>query len=171
MTLYCLQQIFLLGLAYTTGASIEELGQMLEDALEANEIEQKYGVDFFKNSDYFVQGGTGKGYIEALWYLSLAYLLHSRDLLPRIDKLIYGQNRTTQPKDMVFEDLLRFNDSSRPEAENYHDGHYGKLMDALYKDNTKEEALKDLSAYLKEWYKIHKGHIRHDSHVRNVEYH
>jgi Domain of unknown function (DUF1911) len=161
-------RFFLLFLAYTAGEPIDSLGEMLVSAVEALEKKQKVESEYFDEKTTVVIGGGGESYLEAAQYMGLAYLLHRRDLLPRIEVLVYGIDSSNKTRDMFYQDLLSFNDPSQKPSDKYYLAEYGLLMDAMYSQNTKEAALKDLTAYLKDWYKMHKGHLWHDSHL--IEY-
>jgi hypothetical protein len=158
----------LLYLAYTAGEPLEDLGSMLESTIEALEKEQQIRSDYFDDKSTTVLGGGEESFLEALQYIGLAYLLHRRDLLPRIEILIYGIDSSNQIRDMLYQDFLIFNDPTQKPSDKYYNGEYGDLMDSMYSQNTKESALKDLTSYVKDWYKMHKQHFWYDSHLNDV---
>jgi Domain of unknown function (DUF1911) len=159
---------FLLFLAYTAGEPIENLGAMLEDAVAALEKEQQIRADYFDDQSTTVLGGGEESFLEALQYIGLSYLLHRRDLLPRIEILIYGIDSSNQIRDMLYQDFFIFNDLTQKPSDKYYNGEYGDLMDAMYSQNTKNEALVDLTSYVKDWYKMHKQHFWYDSHLNDI---
>lgn len=157
----------LLFLAYTAGRPIEELGAMLESAIEAHEKKADYGRDYFDDPSFTTMGGEGDSFLLPLQYIGLAYLLHRRDLLPRISILAQGKDGKWRGNDDIYEKLYRFNDLTRKPEGYYINEDYIDLLNALYEGNSSEEALADLNSYLKDWYKMHDSQIWYNSHLMN----
>ena len=97
--------------------------------------------------------------------IGLCFLLHRRDLLPRIAALFDPVSANT---DTLYEDMLAFDLSGRFELDRwYHDAPYRDLINTMYRD-TDEESLADFERYLKNWYKSLAKAPWHDSHL-NIE--
>ena len=156
----------LLQLEYTAGRPIEELGNYLEQVIIARENQARAKAEYFKTDQDAVLGGSEEGYLLPLQLIGLAYLLNRRDLLPRLEVLIYGLGEYQRDaKDASYERLLGFTENKVRTSDNYYSEDYINYMNALYEDNTPAEALSDLTAYLKEWYLLHEDHLWHDSHL------
>ncbi|MDR2187984.1 MAG: DUF1911 domain-containing protein [Azonexus sp.] len=152
-------------MGYTAGEPIEPMRPMLEQVIEALEKQATAERAYHKDEGYTPIGGGGESYLKPLQLIGLAYLLHRRDLLSRIAVLIDGLDGSRRGIDTTYERLLSFNDPSRKDPLTYINEDYMHLENALYEGNSREEALTDLNSYLKSWYKLHKGHLWHDSHL------
>ena len=156
----------LLQLDYTAGKPIEQLADYLEQVIIARENQARAKAEYFKTDQEAVLGGSGEGYLLPLQLMGLAYLLNRRDLLPRLEKLIYGLGEYQRDaRDASYERLLGFAENKVRTSDDYYSDDYINFMNALYEGNTTAEALSDLTAYLKEWYLLHEDHFWHDSHL------
>lgn len=157
----------LMCLHYTAGHPIELMGDEFERVIEAREQESKAEGEFYEGPDFpTVIGGPEESYLKPLQFIGLAYLLHRRDLLPRIAQLMEGSDGADRGIDSTYEKLLSFNDPTRTQPGVYINEDYLDFQNAWYEKNTKEEALVDLTAYLKDWYTpIHEDQIWYNSHT------
>jgi hypothetical protein len=141
-----------MNLHYTAGLPIDDMGDELEKEIEAIEKRAQLEADYFEGDNPPYIGGGEESYLSGLQHIGLAYLLHRRDLLPRIDNLMYYGTRKRNKNDSGYAKLFRFNEPDRVIPNTYVNGDYTDFRNALYEENTKEEALADLTTYLKEWY-------------------
>jgi hypothetical protein len=156
----------MMNLHYTAGLPIEQMGEALEKEIAAIEKRAQLEADYFtgKNPPYI--GGGEESYLDGLQHIGLAYLLHRRDLLPRIDNLMYFGSRKNNKNDAVYALLFRFNEPDRVIPKTYVNEDYIDLENTLYEENTKEEALADLTTYLKEWYSpLHETQSWYNTHT------
>lgn len=157
----------LMCLYYTAGEPIEQMAEALEGVVEARERQSKAAGEAWEGPDFpTVIGGPEESYLKPLQFIGLAYLLHRRDLLPRIAQLMEGSDGADRGIDSTYEKLLSFNDPTRTQPGVYINEDYLDFQNAWYEKNTKEEALADLTAYLKDWYSpIHEDQSWHNSHT------
>ncbi|WP_180171127.1 PoNe immunity protein domain-containing protein, partial [Acinetobacter sp. YH12027] len=92
-------------------------------------------------------------YERCMQLIGLCYLLHRRDLLPRIaamqDKIYHEQ---TEQLDTLYEDFLSFKLMDRYDVDQwFFDNPYRPLIFSKYRD-TKKESIQDIQEYLKLWY-------------------
>ncbi len=93
----------------------------------------------------------------------LAYLLHRRDLLPRLAKLVDTNFYGT---DALVEELFDYELPDRVDTDQmYHPDPYQHLLHAMYRD-TDPEAIGDIQNYVKTWYPAMKLAPWHDGHLR-----
>ena len=158
----------LLALQYTAGAPIELLRSLLSDVVEAYERYQKALAAHERIEDIAPLGLQERldDYERCMQLIGLCYLLHRRDLLPRIAKL---EDPGYAGEDTLYEDLLSHEIEGRFEVDVwYHDEPYRDLVNSLYRD-TPAERLADLQKYLKVWYPAFKSVPWHDGHLRMTE--
>jgi hypothetical protein len=165
-----------LTLDYTAGDPIEPLRGDLEKVIAAYEryadLLWQYTAD--RNEPTFAFDVLDD-YCQLMQVVGLCFLLHRRDLLPRIAAMQDGVDAIGQTgqgmggADWVFEEFmsLAIGPESRYESETIHwDKPYEALADALSSvDN--DAALGDLERFLKRWYKDLSGTAWHDSHKPN----
>lgn len=128
--------------------------------------------------------GFGSGSDKALQFISLAYLLDCRDLLPTIKRLAEGQNQDVfDATDAITDRLFRLTDPNqavRPEKGDnilYNNPWYTIIcdcLDDLYHNAGNAQKIKDtiideLRQNLEEWYEYHNDKLWHDSHLRMEE--
>ncbi|WP_180161423.1 PoNe immunity protein domain-containing protein [Acinetobacter sp. YH12040] len=104
-------------------------------------------------------------YERCMQLIGLCYLLHRRDLLPRIaamqDKIYHEQ---TDQLDTLYEDFLSFELTDRYDVDQwFFDNPYRPLIFSKYRD-TKEESIHDIQEYLKLWYPAFESAAWHDTH-------
>jgi hypothetical protein len=158
---------------YTAGAPIAPLRQELELVVAAFErySERHWAFTEDRNEVVFHFGSIDE-YCALLQLVGLCFLLHRRDLLPRIAAMQDGVDALGQKgqgnggTDWVFEELMAFGlgPENRYESDTICCSRpYEALADALSSaDNT--AALNDLDRFLKRWYKDLAGTAWHDSH-------
>ena len=156
----------LLSLHYTIGKSIQPLRIELENviikyeeytiALRKDEADEDWAPFYFTAID---------DYERCMQLIGWCYLLHRRDLLPRItamqDKIYHDQSDQT---DTLYEDFLSFELNDRYDVDQwFYDDPYRPLIFSKYR-NTKEECIQDIQEYIKLWYPAFKSTPWHDTH-------
>ena len=157
----------LFSLHYTAGVSCEELRDELGDVVTAYEQHQKALSIFEEEADTaaFYLGEIYE-YERLLQLIGLAYLLHRRDLLPRIAKLadtnFYGL-------DAAYEELLDYGLAERYDTDDisFYEP-YNDLVQAMYAD-TDAESVAELQKYLLAWYPAMSNAPWHDSHLEMTD--
>jgi len=154
----------ILSLRYTAGEPIEQLRaeltsvieayELYQVALSASEEEKDTAVFFFREIGH---------YSRLMQLIGLAYLLHRRDLLPRLAKLVDTNFYGT---DALVEELFDYDLPERVDTDQmYHPEPYQHLVYAMYRD-TDNEAIEDIQAYVSTWYPAMKYAPWHDGHLR-----
>jgi len=169
----------LLLLHYTAGEPIEALRAELEEVVAAYE---RYGEHLWRytvdRNEVVFKFYSLDDYCQLMQLIGLCFLLHRRDLLPRLAALQDGLDAIGQPgkgnggSDWVYEEFMSFGLG----AENRYESEqiccsqpYEHLADALSSaDNI--GALKDLDHFLKRWYKDLAGTGWHDAHIEQAGY-
>ncbi|WP_254600052.1 PoNe immunity protein domain-containing protein [Cupriavidus gilardii] len=154
-----------LTLRYTAGEAIDPLRQELEHVVaryeRATQRLRKYERD--PNASGF-DIGSFDGYCPCLALISLCYLLHRRDLLPRIAEMLDGPDKTNAGMDFVIEEFLAYAPLDRYECDVLlATKPFGSLADAMSTDDN-VAALKELQKFLKRWYKDLAAAPWHDTH-------
>jgi len=154
-------------LHYTAGEPIQPLRVELEKVIGAHErwraAKQQHEKDDSEPALYFAEIAH---YERCIQLISLCYLLHRRDLLPRIAAM---QDAIYSGTDTLYEDLLAYELENRYDVDVwYHDKPYRDIINSLYRD-TDEESLADLKAYCLAWYPALKKAPWHDSHLRMTD--
>ena len=156
----------LLSLHYTIGKSIQPLRIELENviikyeeytiALRKDEADEDWAPFYFTAIDE---------YERCMQLIGWCYLLHRRDLLPRItamqDKIYHDQ---IDQVDTLYEDFLSFELNDRYDVDQwFYDDPYRPLIFSKYR-NTKEESTQDIQEYLKLWYPAFESAPWYDTH-------
>ncbi|UZD54993.1 PoNi-like cognate immunity protein [Caldimonas aquatica] len=155
-------------LRYTAGEAIEQLRLELEGVVAAYE---RYGELIWRETDdrnevVFTFTFLDE-YCELMQLIGLCFLLHRRDLLPRIAALQDGEGGTSNGgADVIYEEFMihvfgaekRFTTEHACQVRPYEN-----LFYALTED-TPAKQLKELDLFLKRWYKDLAGTGWHDSH-------
>jgi hypothetical protein len=162
-----LDKFNLLCLKYTAGEDVEPLRQELEDVVAAFE---KYGHAIWqltkdRNETVFVFT-TLDEYCQLLQLIGLCFLLHRRDLLPRIAALQDGVEGHNGGADTLFEEFMihavgadkRYESDYGCQLRPYENLFYGLTEDTPVKQ------IKEIDLFLKHWYKDLAGTGWHDSH-------
>lgn len=150
-------------LSYTAGADLNLLRDELT-GIVANYEQATRHVQAYANDPTFppLRFAEIDQYERALQLIGLCYLLHRRDLLPRIAATLDG---AFAGRDTLYEDLLAYELTGRYEVDEwYHDKPYRDIINSLYRD-TPEERIADIGQYLKMWYPSMKRASWHDSHL------
>lgn len=101
-------------------------------------------------------------YENVMQLLGFCYLMHRRDLLPRIVELFDPAYRGT---DTLYEDLLAYEFEGRIDVDSWwHDVPYRPLVFSFYRE-TKAECVADIKEYLEGWYPGMAAAPGHDSHL------
>lgn len=161
---------------YTAGEPIDPLRIQLEQAVAAferyGEVLWQYRND--RNEAAFDLDSIDD-YCQLMQLIGLCFLLHRRDLMPRVAALQDGldavgeRGKGNGGADWLYEEFMSFavGPENRYEAEVLRCSKpYEGLADALSSADN-EAALKDLHRYLKRWYKDLAGAGWHDSHKAN----
>jgi len=160
---YADTQFMIFMLKYTAGQSLEELRKELNLVVEAYELASKYVQEHSENSDFpplrFVEIDE---YERVLQMISLCFLLHRQDLLPRLAAIFDPSSAGT---DTIYEDILAFGMEDRSEIDRWcHNIPYRDLVNCLYRDKEKY-CIEDLKKYLKVWYTSFSVAPWYDSHL------
>lgn len=161
-------------LHYTAGEPVEPLRAELEEVIAAYE---RYGESLWKysgdrNEPVFTFVSIDE-YCQLMQLIGLCFLLHRRDLLPRLAALQDGVSAIGQlgegngGTDWLFEEFLSagLGGETRFESEQLCCSKpYEYLADAMSSEGN-DEALKYLNLFLKHWYKDLAGTGWHDSHI------
>jgi Domain of unknown function (DUF1911) len=154
----------LFSLDFTAGQTLGELRSRLTDVIEAYERYQKAlafheGVTDIAPLSFVMLDE----YERALQLVSLCYLLHRRDLLPRL-RALFDPGYAGQ--DTVYEDLMAFDVAGRADVDEwFHEEPYSTLVNAMYLEQP--EANRELNKYCESWYKCFESVAPwHDSHTR-----
>ena len=154
----------LFSLRYTAGTPIEELRNELTGVIEAYEHYQK-ALSAYEGRPAISPLGLDQlgDYERAMQLIGLCYLLHRRDLLPRIAAMI---DPGYVGEDTLYEDLLAYALPGRVDLDEwYHEEPYTPLVHAMYESDG-EEASKQLNDYVNQWYPAFKYVPWHDGHLR-----
>lgn len=163
-----LDKFNLLCLKYTAGEDIGPLRNELEGVVTAFE---KYGEAIWQltrdRNEVVFTFTTLDEYCQLLQLIGLCYLLHRRDLLPRIAALQDGEKGTSNGgSDTLYEEFMayglgadkRFKTDHLCQLRPYENLFYGLT------ETTPAKGLKEVDLFLKHWYKDLAGTGWHDSH-------
>lgn len=150
-------------LMYTGGMDIEWMRGELQSVLDAYErytsAQRLNRQDASKPPLVFEEIGD---YETVMQLIGFCYLLHRRDLLPRIVEMF---DLSYRGKDTLYEDLLAYELEGRINVDSwYHDVPYRPLVFSLYRE-TKSESVGDLTEYLDGWYRGMASAPGHDGHL------
>jgi hypothetical protein len=155
-------------LRYTAGEPIEPLRDELKEIISAYE---RYGEYLWKytgdRNEVVLKFYDLDEYCQLMQLIGLCFLLHRRDLLPRLAALQDGENGTSNGgADWIYEEFMSYalGAANRFESEQLCCSKpYEYLADALSSTDN-DTALKELNLFLKHWYKDLAGTGWHDSH-------
>lgn len=152
----------LLLLRYTAGEPIEPMRNELDAMVSDYEQVAKFRGQDFGRSDWpaFLLNEL-PDYERAMQLIGLCYLLHRRDLLPRIAAV---EDPMFRAQDTLYEDLLSYGMDERVDVDSWFHESYRDCINSIYGDSD-EESLADLNAYLEKWYASMRGAQWHDSHL------
>ncbi|PAJ93678.1 PoNe immunity protein domain-containing protein [Burkholderia ubonensis] len=150
-------------LMYTGGSDIGLLRDELESVVVAFEqltmAERVHEADDRQPPLAFSQIDD---YETVMQLIGFCYLLHRRDLLPRIVPMFDPAYRG---KDTLYEDLLAYELEGRVDVDRwFHDVPYRPLVFSLYRE-TKQECVDDITQYLEAWYPGMAAAVWHDGHL------
>lgn len=154
-------------LEYTAGEPIEPLRFLIEDIVSAYEIyAERFRMFYGDPNEPIFDFVISDDYAELMALVGLCFLLHRRDLLPRVAALQDGIGGANGGTDTLFEEFMCH--AIGPEARYQSDylccsRPYKSLFHALT-ELTTEARTKELHAYLKRWYKDLAGCGWHNSH-------
>ena len=165
-------------LRYTAGESIDRLRSDLERVVAAFEA---YGSFMWKycgdrNEPVFSFVSLDE-YCQLMQLVGLCFLLHRRDLLPRLAALQDGvsaigrRGEGNGGTDWLYEEFMAsgLGAETRFESDQLCCGKpYEALADAMSSENN-DDALRDVNLFLKRWYKDLAGTGWHDSHKPNED--
>lgn len=145
-------------LKYTAGASIDLLRQDFEQVVSAFEQAARYVQEYAESPTCpplrFIEIDE---YERVLQLIGLSYLLHRRDLLPRIASIF---DPSSAASDTLYEDLLAFGLDGRVELDTwYHDVPYRDLINCMYRDTRTTRPLRTLSAILRTGTNLSRRHL------------
>lgn len=151
-------------LRYTAGEPIEQLRTELTGVIEAYERYQR-ALGEYEGMPKIAPFTLAElsHYERCMQLIGLCYLLHRRDLLPRIAAL---QDPAYAGDDTLYEDLLAYEMEGRFDVDEWHhDVPYRSLINCIYGE-TETAQLADLQTYLLAWYPAFKYAPWHDGHLR-----
>ncbi len=152
----------LLLLRYTAGEPIAPMREELDKVIAEYEEYAKYQSREFESPDWpAFRLSELNEYERAMQLIGLCYLLHRRDLLPRIAAL---EDPTYRAQDTLYEDLLAYGMDGRVDVDQWFHEPYRDCINSIYGDSD-EESLADLNTYLDKWYASMRGVSWHDSHL------
>ncbi|WP_431819920.1 PoNe immunity protein domain-containing protein [Burkholderia sp. F1] len=157
---YCYPRFLLM---YTGGADIELLRDALESIIAAYE-DYTHARRLHEEDDRQppLRFGDVEDYEIVMQLIGFCYLLHRRDLLPRITGMFDPAYRA---QDTLYEDLLAYEFEGRFDVDHWHhDVPYRPLVFSLYRD-TKAESVSDIREYLDAWYPGMGAAAWHDGHL------
>ncbi len=152
---------------YTAGQPIEPLRAMLANLIGDYEAYQR-ALSLYEGVPAIAPLGLDRldDYELCMQLIGLCYLLHRRDLLPRIAKL---EDPGYAGTDALYEELLDYGLEGRFESDKlFHAKPYPRLVEAMYR-NSDDESIADLKAYCDAWYPAFKSVPWHDGHLRMTE--
>lgn len=163
-------QMDLLTLRYTAGDPIEALRHELERVIAAyercGELLWKYRND---RNEVALDFTILDDYCQLMQLIGLCFLLHRRDLLPRVAALQDGQSGANGGVDTLYEEFMAYGLGANTRFESdwlCHKKPFEPLFHALT-ETTTAAALAELERFLKHWYKDLAGTGWHDSHKPN----
>ncbi len=154
----------LFSLRYTAGEPLEQLRLELPNVIEAYEQYQRALAAYEQIPDVAPLGLVRlEEYECCMQLIGLCYLLHRRDLLPRIAAL---EDPAYAGEDVLYEELLDYSLPGRFETEDLKFVEvYDPLVQAMYAD-ADEEAQGAVAEYVARWYPWFKLAPWHDGHLR-----
>ena len=162
-----------LTLDYTAGDPIEPLRGDLEKVIAAYEryadLLWQYTAD--RNEPTFAFDVLDD-YCQLMQLVGLCFLLHRRDLLPRIAAMQDGEHGTSNGgADVIYEEFMIYASGPDKRFATEHACQvrpYESLFYALTEEPS-DKQLKELDRFLKRWYKDLSGTAWHDSHKPNED--
>lgn len=158
-------------LRYTAGDPIEPLRGDLEKVIDAYEryadLLWQYRAD---RNEWVFDFDVLDDYCQLMQLVGLCFLLHRRDLLPRIASMQDGEHGTSNGgADVIYEEFMihacgpdkRFATEHACQVRPYENLFYALT------EETSDRQLKELDQFLKRWYKDLSGTAWHDSHKPN----
>lgn len=154
-------------LRYTGGEAIEPMREELERVVAAYEAYAPLRRLAHEDPDFppFLFGELDE-YEATFQIIGLCYLLHRRDLLPRIAAM---QDPYYRAQDTLYEDLLAYELEGRHDVDQwFHDQPYRDLINSFYRD-TDEESIEELIRYLDGWYPGMRRTVWHGGHLKQAD--
>lgn len=149
-------------LRYTGGESIPILREDLDHVVLAYEQSARYAQEFQGDPSFPpLRFAEIDDYERVLQLIGLCFLLHRRDLLPRISAIF---DPSFAGQDTLYEDMLSFELEDRYEVDQWHHEAYRDIINSLYRD-TEAESIVDIENYLRNWYKSLSKAPWHDRHL------
>ncbi|VWD20213.1 MULTISPECIES: PoNe immunity protein domain-containing protein [Burkholderia] len=150
-------------LMYTSGMDLTLLRDALEPVIAAYEhCTDAYRAHEENDRQPPLWFDSIEDYETVMQLIGFCYLLHRRDLLPRIAAMF---DPACRARDTLYEDLLAYEFEGRFDVDQwYHDVPYRPLVFSFYRD-TKAESIDDIAAYLDTWYPAMHDAAWHDGHL------
>lgn len=154
-------------LQFTAGLPIDPLRTQLESVLKAFERHAQHLWSVNDRNEPVFQFDVLDEYCQLMQLVGLCFLLHRRDLLPRIAAMQDGEGgKSNGGADTLFEEFMAY--GLGPETRFETDTlcqirPYENLFCGLT-ETTPQKGLKELELFLKHWYKDLAGTGWHDSH-------
>ncbi|MGN5765002.1 PoNe immunity protein domain-containing protein [Acinetobacter calcoaceticus] len=159
-------------LSYTAGEPLENLRYALENVVVAYENYLKALVQSSGDTDEMAFPiRSFDGYCPYIWLISLCYLLHRQDLLPRVARLVDGEDEENAGEDVLIEEMLAYDDSlERYETDTILGVKPYSLLFKAFCTHDKNKSLHKINEFLKKWYKDLSAAPWHDSHLSDDGY-
>lgn len=160
----------LLVLKYTAGEAIEPMRVELERVVAAYErATSQLRLHHEDRNAAGFQIDSFDGYCPCLGLISLCFLLHRRDLLPRIAGLLDGPDQANAGADFLIEEFLSYAPMDRYESDTLLvTKPFESLADAMDSSDN-EAALGHLQKFLGRWYRDLAGAPWHDAHKPDAQ--
>jgi hypothetical protein len=150
-------------LQYTGGADLNQLRSGLDFVVTTLEVYTEAKRKAEKDSSFppFMFGEIDE-YESAVQLIGLCYLLHRRDLLPRVATMLDPSYRA---QDTLYEDLLAYGMEGRVDVDKWFHEPYRDLINSFYSD-TDDIGISLIGSYLDKWYPAMSAAPWHDSHLK-----
>lgn len=160
----CKYYLFILN--YTAGQSIAPLRQEVEQVIVAYERYAEKLREYSNDpNEMAFPIRSVDGYCPYIWLISLCFLLHRRDLLPRVANLVDGPDEENAGEDVLIEEMLSYdNQLERYETNVILGVKPFRPLFRAYMTRDKQESLSKINDFLKVWYKDLAAAPWHDSH-------
>ncbi|WP_227542614.1 PoNe immunity protein domain-containing protein [Acinetobacter wuhouensis] len=159
-------------LSYTAGESIEQLRYTLENVIVSYENYLQALVEQSSDpNEMAFPIRSFDGYCPYIGLISLCFLLHRKDLLPRVARLVDGEDEENAGEDVLIEEMLAYDDSlERYETDVILGVKPYRPLFRAFCTQDKNESLSKINEFLKSWYKDLAAAPWHDSHLSDDGY-
>lgn len=155
---------------YTAGEAIDPMRAELDRVVAAYERATRQLRLYHENPNAAgFQIDSFDGYCPCLGMISLCFLLHRRDLLPRLAELLDGPDSANAGADFLIEEFLAYAPMDRYQSNTLLVARsFESLADAMDSSDN-EDALEHLRKFLGRWYQDLAGAPWHDAHKPDAD--